>query len=1313
MSAEKLVDALYGRVDAFFEHEDVAAVMAPEALAQAGKLERVSPADPAARSAVAWLYWARYFAGDAEVATVSAFLDRFLALRADHPDALPPYLSETLDELEAPSPDPQADIELLYSLAGAFARRFGAGENQSDIDRAVAAMRLCVARSGESSVPRAVLLCLLGSYLTQRYRLVGDTEDSAEAERLLDEALATMPEDLPFAATVLMDQVNLRMWRYNHEPTPAHVDDFVAAMWRTITELPEDEPIRRQTAELAAALVFDLADHLGPEDLDRAIAIHRLGALAAEPADEVHGYSLFQLASALSLRGNQGVATADFDEAVPLFRRAAEVTDGPLRALSHSMLGNTLLGRHERTGEPDDLRAALDAFHAAFDTEVADQDLVRQFRTNLASGLLTAYDLGAEDALAEAIQLLHTAVDADDVLVRARAQGLLGKAYGTRFRQTADRAALDEAVRWHRSAVEADWPEDYGVDHLNNLAAVLDQRAELLGTEEDLDEAIELYRVAAGARAPLPERLMAAGNLAEAYLTRYQRRGDPADAEEALRIARETARDELPSGMAPAQLATLGAMLVAAYEMSGSVADLDAAVSAIRRALDLYPDSHRRRPDVLNQLANVLVTRYELAGAAQDVVDAVDTFHEALAATAPDAFGRADGLISLCNALEHLFRLTHEVEHINEAIEAGLAGVEAASPGNAKVSGLTNLGKAYRSRHEFLGDPADLDHAIEAQRAALDSAGPDNPRRSRYLSNLGGLLAERGGDDLDEAVTLLRECAARTTAGDSRRAMHLYNLGVVLHRRHRATQAAQDRADAVEALSAATASSSSPVHPRIIAARMWAELVAETDPSGALAAYEQAVALLPVLAWHGLDRADQERRLVELVGIASDAATTAVAAGRPQRALELLEQGRSVLWSQLLDLRTDLAAVRPDLARRLEDLRTAIEQPAAADADPTPAARDRRMVLARQWDEALAEIRRLPGFADFLLPPSVAELLAVAEAGPVVVVNMSPARCDALVVTADGVTVVPLPDLATRQATEQADRLLAAVQAAHDLSGVVAHNVVLNDVLAWLWRTVAAPVLARLGAVRRVWWCPTGAMSRLPLHAAGIPGTTSSVPDRTVSSYTPTLRALALAREHGSTANPRMLVVAVPNTPGAPHLDVEPEIALLTDLALPGHTVLSDADADHAHVTAELPRHRYVHFACHGREIPLRPSSSGLVLHDATLTVLDVSTLRLAGDLAYLSACDTAASGDLPDESLHIAAALNLAGYRHVVATLWPIYDATAAQVARHFYEHLATGTSLATDHAAEALHAAVTTIRNGADTAMPAIWVPYIHVGP
>jgi hypothetical protein len=84
-----------------------------------------------------------------------------------------------------------------------------------------------------------------------------------------------------------------------------------------------------------------------------------------------------------------------------------------------------------------------------------------------------------------------------------------------------------------------------------------------------------------------------------------------------------------------------------------------------------------------------------------------------------------------------------------------------------------------------------------------------------------------------------------------------------------------------------------------------------------------------VAAWPGLRRAVQEERLADVPGVASAAAAQAVPVDSAL-AVELVEQGRSVLWTHQLHRRTDLsrlAAARPALAARLDEISAWFERP--------------------------------------------------------------------------------------------------------------------------------------------------------------------------------------------------------------------------------------------------------------------------------------------------------------------------------------------------------------------------------------------------
>ncbi|MFF2517677.1 CHAT domain-containing protein [Streptomyces sp. NPDC058086] len=442
---------------------------------------------------------------------------------------------------------------------------------------------------------------------------------------------------------------------------------------------------------------------------------------------------------------------------------------------------------------------------------------------------------------------------------------------------------------------------------------------------------------------------------------------------------------------------------------------------------------------------------------------------------------------------------------------------------------------------------------------------------------------------------------------------------------------------------------------------------------------------------------------------------------------------------------------------------------------------DRRMALVREWDKLVSKVRKLQGFEDFLGPPALKTLLPAASGGPVIVVNVSRWRCDALIVSDDGVAQRALPhltlDQTTKRATAYLETLREAEVAAHAhhkaqeavdedpgptaireqlraaqslLEAESRTDDMLRSLQEWLWDTVAAPVLNALELDRmpgpndpwpRLWWCPTGPLTLLPLHAAGYHGPVDATPgapvprtviDRVVSSYTPTLRALLEARKAipsptdsgggadgdragEETNRDRLLIVAVEDALGQPVLhNVTRERELLTRLFPPSRrTLLEGPRATRAQVSKKLSQHRWVHFSCHGDQDLNEPSRGGLLLTDGMLSVADIAARQFRGDFAGLSACKTAVGGiHLLDEVITLAAALHYTGYRHVVAALWSVDDETSANVFRAVYGDITADGRLRPDGAATALHHALRALRDETPDE-PRLWAPFTHTGP
>jgi hypothetical protein len=383
-------------------------------------------------------------------------------------------------------------------------------------------------------------------------------------------------------------------------------------------------------------------------------------------------------------------------------------------------------------------------------------------------------------------------------------------------------------------------------------------------------------------------------------------------------------------------------------------------------------------------------------------------------------------------------------------------------------------------------------------------------------------------------------------------------------------------------------------------------------------------------------------------------------------------------------------------------------------------------------------VRALPGFTEFARAPHAATLTKAVADGTVINVNVSLWRSDALLITTDRVRVVPLPGLTVETALGCAIKYLNALLRFEVMreDPETARDELeqeLTEVLEWLWDVIAEPALAACGLTSapdglpksRVWWCPTGPLALLPLHAAGyhdpvdLP-TGRSVLDRVISSYTPTLRVLRRSQVRPVTDRPgRMLLIALPETPGQPALPyVTEEQALLSSIFTDTQrTDLAGTAATRRAIIAGLAAHNWAHIACHGTQNLSDPSTGGLVPYDwlteGFVTVADIRAGSAIGDFVFLSACKTATTGTSNfDEAITLAAGLHYTGWRHVIATLWSVWDNAAADISHELYPGLVHQGGLDPASAAQALHQAVRQCR-ARHPRQPSEWAPFIHIGP
>lgn len=264
---------------------------------------------------------------------------------------------------------------------------------------------------------------------------------------------------------------------------------------------------------------------------------------------------------------------------------------------------------------------------------------------------------------------------------------------------------------------------------------------------------------------------------------------------------------------------------VSALAEAALAGDSAAAEAAIARLGELLPAIRRHHPvlddavPLVGYAAGQLLAERETALRA-----ALAVFRSLLAATPFVAELQATLLMVVSENLLRASRKTRERYLVDEAVALGESAVATAEPGSQLRGYLSSiLGEAYQVRFRDLGDPADLDRAIDSYRMAADliSTGtgtaaklPTGDVPAQCLDGLGSCLSlkfEQTADlqVLDDAAAAHRRVLQAIPGDDLNRPGHLSKLGAVLHRRYRATGCADALAEAV-ALSAEAVSTGAP-----------------------------------------------------------------------------------------------------------------------------------------------------------------------------------------------------------------------------------------------------------------------------------------------------------------------------------------------------------------------------------------------------------------------------------------------------------------------------------------------------------------------
>ncbi|KAH9055403.1 hypothetical protein EDB87DRAFT_1688265 [Lactarius vividus] len=659
-----------------------------------------------------------------------------------------------------------------------------------------------------------------------------------------------------------------------------------------------------------------------------------------------------------------------------------------------------------------------------------------------------------------------------------------------------------------------------------------------------------------------------------------------------------------------------------------------------------------------------------------------------------------------------------------------LSNTRLGTPGHSKC--LDSLAGRYRTKFFLTNDIIDIEESIKYQRLLPDAANSDilsgsRSSRSTYLMRLCTTLnvAFKGTNEtryLDESITLCYDIL-KLEATEQIRFDTIRMLLSSLFARLSLFNRTEDVNEVMRLIPLAIDDRYAQAPERFQLSCSWAYIARRISHPSISVAYDKAMALMQDSLSFSPTVQIQHDRLVAMNDMCKtmpfDYVSYQVGLGRLEAAIETLEQGRALLWSEMRDLRT--ATIEPNeedlpLAKRLAEINQELETVAVSIAPSRRLETEnsvtqdndgmdafgglflRQRKLQEERDELISQLQGRPGFERFSETPSFATLQSAASHGPVIIINHCEWRCDILILLSNAPpSLISTPDDSFDRANKLKDRLLDA----RNNRGLDSpeYELALGFVLSELYQLVGKPVIQRLRELgipeqSRIWWCPTSIFYEAKPQY---------ISDLYICSYTPTLSALIESRNRDShsSGSSSLLLVAQPD-------------ASLPDAQAgdQNHTVLIDASDEPRLGGRDMPRR--------GRWTQRSPTSSLLpaTLHGGDrLTLLEIVRSRLpSAEFAFLAACYTAelTEASVPDEGLHLVAAMQYCGFRSAVGTMWAMADIDGPDLARYFYKSMLSKKKEGIpyyERAAEALRDAVQKLRRKRRISLER-WVNFVHYG-
>ncbi|KAL8702674.1 MAG: hypothetical protein Q9201_004155 [Fulgogasparrea decipioides] len=488
--------------------------------------------------------------------------------------------------------------------------------------------------------------------------------------------------------------------------------------------------------------------------------------------------------------------------------------------------------------------------------------------------------------------------------------------------------------------------------------------------------------------------------------------------------------------------------------------------------------------------------------------------------------------------------------------------------------------------------------------------------------------------------------------------------------------------------------------------------------------FERAANMIPIVCPQHFPLDDKKHLIEPLHEISIDACATALALGKTEKALEVLEQGRGLLHSHFDKSMYNINKLEnehKDLFERFERARNRTLYNTQPDAGLRTASSSE---VEESVETVLVQIRRLPHYENFLRSLNNEEMRSLAKVGPIVVLVGSPLGQYAIIVREHELQSINLHEVVHpeyRIPHRELRRLSREVMSdiMQGQGGFDDRNKAITYLLKKLWKGVVKPIsdalelpevkgrpdinkLLLTSFQSHITWIRTGNFHRLPVNMAIDDSSYYPVifAGRVTSSFAPSFRVLSTGRSREPIILRKLeqgFVVSMPSTSKSTLTTNDDGSRASSRLTSPWirnareeTSMVMNASPNIKWNVLERPSPQdvqqrclnspFLHFICHGISDSKDPMRSHLRLWEKSGTgkgrVEDLTVSQIFGwtiqrvCVAFLSSCFSAdiSKPTFFEESMDICSTLNLAGVHDVVGSMWPVSDIVAAQVAEVFW---------------------------------------------